>query len=105
MPGVLFDRIINVNLVGDNQIIAAFTGEFINVFQLFLVCEHDVTIKFKEAEPDIDLTKNIFLNRSIPFILPYTSVPWFQTTKSARFEINLDKAVQVSGRIYYSQNT
>lgn len=95
---------INAASSGDNTLIAAVTGQTIRVHKLFLIASGAVNIKFKDGAGGTDFHPAIPLYAGGGMTLDFDGDPWFLTTAGNAFVLNLSAAVQISGRIYYSQS-
>lgn len=94
---------INAASSGDNTLIAAVVGQTIRVHKLFFVASGAVNIKFKDGASS-DLTPATPFYAGGGVVLDFDGDPWFVTTAGNAFVLNLSAAVQISGRIYYSQS-
>ena len=94
---------INAASSSDNTLIAAVAGQTIRVHKLFFVASGAVNIKFKDGA-STDLTPAMPIYAGGGFTLDFDGDPWFVTTAGNAFVLNLSAAVQISGRIYYSQS-
>lgn len=94
---------INASASGDNTLVAAVAAQTVRVFKLFLVANGAVNIKFKDgAATDLTAVMNLNIGGSITIDLD--GEPWFLTSAGNAFVLNLSAAVQVSGRIYFTQS-
>lgn len=94
---------INAASSGDNTLIAAVVGQTIRVHKLFFIASGTVNIKFKDGAGS-DLTPAMPLYAGGGVTLDFDGDPWFVTTAGNAFVLYLSAAVQISGRIYYSQS-
>jgi hypothetical protein len=89
---------------GDNVIIAGVAGQTIRVFKLFLVLGGDTLLTFKHGTTEFDGPLTMFAGGAIVFDEPRPPRHWFKTGTGEDFIINLSNAVQLSGRVYYTQS-
>jgi hypothetical protein len=94
---------INHAASGDNTIVAGVTGQTVRMMKLFLVATAAVTLKVKSGT-GTDLTGPISLAAGGSIVLDLDGEPWFTTATGAALTINLSAAVQISGRLYYTQS-
>lgn len=99
----LTEASLNAAAAGDNTLIAGTAAQTVRVFRLFLVCAGAVNIKFKDGA-GTDLTAAMTMTASGAMVLDFSGEPWFITSASNGFVLNLSAAVQVSGRIYYTKS-
>jgi hypothetical protein len=98
----LLSASINAAASGDNALIAAVAAKTSRVMKLFLIAKAPVDIKFRDGTTDLDGVISLQAGGSIT--LDFDGEPWFVTSVNTAFNLNLSAAVQVSGRIYYSQS-
>ena len=94
---------INAAASGDNTLVAAVGGQTVRVFKIFLTAASAVNIQFKDGA-GTDLTGLITLTAGGSVVLDFDTRPWFLTSAGNAFILELSSAVQVSGRIYYTQS-
>ncbi len=99
----LTEAAINAAASGDNTIVAAVTAQTIRVMKIFLVVAQACTLTFKSGAGTA-LTGAITLAAGGSFVLDLDGEPWFTTGSGSAFVINLSAAVQMSGRVYYTQS-
>lgn len=93
---------IDIAAMGNNTIVAAVINQTIRVFKLFLVATSAVNVLFRSS--DTDFTPAIPLTAGGSIVLDFDTRAWFTTGTNKSFIINLSAAVQVSGRLYYTQS-
>ena len=102
IPLEISEAALNFASSGDNTIVSASSGKIVRIFRIFFVVAGDVNVKMKDGA-GTDLTAAMTMKTGGSFVLDYDSFPWFSTVAGNAFLINLSGAVQVSGRIYYTQ--
>lgn len=99
----LTSAVVSVAASGDNTLVAGIGGQTIRIWKLLLVFNAAVNIIFKDgAATNLTGVMNMLANGS--FVLDFDAEPWFLTAAANAFILNLSAAVQVSGRIYYTQS-
>jgi len=106
-PPRLTTALVNVNTIGSNIIIPAKPGQYIRIYKLWLVAAAAVNVTISDVGPP---PGNIIINDGpMPFlpsgalILDYDTIAWYNSQVGASYALILSAAVQVSGRIYYTQ--
>lgn len=99
----LTEAAINAAASGDNTIVAAVAAQTVRVMKLFLTVAQACTLTFKSGA-GTSLTGAITLSAGASIVLDLDGEPWFTTGSGSAFVINLSAAVQMSGRIYYTQS-
>lgn len=94
---------INISSSGDNTIVAAVGGQTVRIHKLFLIASGAVNLKFKDGA-STDLTPALPLQAYGAMTLDFDQEPWFITAAGNALIINLSAAVQVSGRVYFTQS-
>lgn len=94
---------VSVAASGDNTLVAGAGGQTVRVFKLMLVVGAAVNIRFKDGA-GTNLTGIMTMTASGAVVLDFDSEPWFVTALGNGFVLNLSAAVQVSGRVYYTQS-
>lgn len=89
---------------GDNTLISGTSAQTIRVFRMFLVTAAAVGIKFRDGTGGTDLTGVMSFAANGGFVFEFSGEPWFVTSTANGFVMNLDTAIQVSGRIYYEKS-
>ncbi len=98
----LAGSLVNFAALGDNTVIAAGgTGRVNRVYRLFLVVGGATNITFKRGATA--LSGPIPLSANGAITLDFEAEPWFECADNEAFVINSSAAVQVSGRIYFTQ--
>lgn len=99
------EAIINHAAAGDNTIIAAVPGKAIRVYRLFLVCDADMLLTFKDGAA-IALSGAMEMKESGAIVFDITDggtpQPWFTTTVGNAFVINTTGGTGIRGRCYYT---
>ena len=93
---------INASGAGDNALVAGVAGQTVRIWKIFLVCSAAVSLKFKDGA-GADLTPALAMLANASIVLDVDGEPWFVTGAGNGFVLNLGSAVQVSGRVYYTQ--
>lgn len=94
--------VINFSGSGDNTLVTAAAGKYIQVVQLFLVVGGATNLTFKDGQNSLSGPLPMLANGSI--VLDASVVPWFLTTDVVNnLILNSSNAVQVSGAVYYTQ--
>lgn len=96
----LLEQTVNFAVSGNNNLIPAQTGKQILLFRLVIVFESAVVIQFRDGATTA-LTGAITFGSGGSITLPEEEHPYFTTTSGNALVLNLDSAVQVSGRAYY----
>lgn len=99
----LREAVVSFSASGDNDVIAALTGQSIKVHRLFLVVSATTNLTPKDGATAF--TGAISMTANGSWVLDYTELPWFTTTAGNAFRINQSDGAQVSGRVYYQQGT
>ena len=94
------EQTINFATSGNNDLIPAATDKQILLFRLLIVFESAVTIEFRDGATNA-LTGSMTFGAGGSISLDEEDEPWFTTTAGNALVLNLDSAVQVSGRAYY----
>lgn len=89
---------------GDNTLIAGLGGQTIRVFKMFFVCDSAVDLYFRDGTAGTALTGTMKMGPGGAFTLDLDDDPWFVTSASNAFVVNLSAAVGIRGRIYYTQS-
>lgn len=95
---------VDVSGAGDHIIVAGVVGKTIRVFKLFLVLGGDTMLTFKDGATEFDGPLSMLASGAIVFDEPRPPRHWFKTSDGNDFIINLSNAVQLSGRVYYTQS-
>jgi hypothetical protein len=93
---------IDIATSGDNTILSAISGEKVYIHGMWLWANDTVTITFKEAAGTKLAGAMALVAQDCP-CWDIGDIPWFVTTVSTPFIINLSAAVQLSGIVYYRQ--
>ena len=94
---------LNISSSGDNTVVSAQSGQTVRLHKLLLVAVGAVNVKFKDGA-GTDLTPALPLQAGGSIVLDFDGEPWFVTSSGNALIINLSAAVQVSGRLYYTQS-
>jgi len=96
---------INIDSSGDNSVIAAASASIIRVYRMFLIPASAVAVTFKDGTGGgataLTGAMSLAANQFVDF--NFQGEPWFVCSNDSPFNINLGSAVQVSGRVYYTQ--
>ena len=98
LAGAKFD---NAAAAGDTVAVAGAAGQVIRVYRLFLVAAAATSITFKDGATALTGAMSLAANEAM--ILDFDGEPWFTCSNAANFVVNSANAVQVSGRVYYTQ--
>lgn len=99
--GMLSEAIINFASSGDNTIVAGVAGQTVRVFRMFFVTNTATNVTPKDGS--VGLTGAISMGTRGSFVLDLDGEPWFTTSTGNAFVINSSSAVQVSGRLFFTQ--
>lgn len=94
---------INAAASGNNTLVAAVAAQTVRVFRLFLVVAGTVDIIFRDGAAT-GFTGTMSFSKNGSMTIDFDGEPWFVTTAGNAFILNLSAAVQVSGRVYYTQS-
>lgn len=100
-PAAYTEAAIDVSAQGAATVIAAQPGTTIRVYKLLLMAGGAVTLTPRSGSTP--LTGGLPLQSGGGMVLDGSSSPWFTCGAGEAFVLNLSAAVQVSGRIYYTQ--
>lgn len=96
---------INVSTSGDTDLVALVAAQFIRVMGFFMeAIGGSVDVILKDGTAAVNMSPAIRLVDKGSWFLPKDGEPWFITAAGSKLTINLSAAIQVSGRIYYSQS-
>lgn len=96
----LLSATIDINTSGDNTIIAGVALQVIRVFRIFVVAPSSVVVTPKNGTAGTGFTGPLTLGS---FVLDFDGEAWFTCSTGNNFVLNLGTAVQVSGRVFYTQ--
>ncbi len=99
-PAQLTQASINVASSGNNTLVTRAVGT-IKVYGLFAVPDGGMTIQFCNGSTAAVLSGPMSINS---ITLPVQTEPYFTTTGTNNFVVNLSTSVQLSGMIYYLDN-
>lgn len=95
---------INAPLINDNSIVAGVAATKIRVWAYWLkVNGSGVGVSLKWRDGTTDLHPALPFNDKDGWVMGFTTRPWFTVSTAAALQLNLSAAIQVSGRIYYTQ--
>jgi hypothetical protein len=94
---------INISSSGDNTVIAGVSGKIIKIYRMLMLANSSASITFKDGA-STSLTGPMLFGGSGGMVLDFQEEPWFTTSATNDFIVNLSSAVQVSGSIYYIQS-
>ena len=102
IQGAIASAVINIASAADNTIVSAVSGEIVRVWKIWFWVNGTVSVTIKDGTTS--LTGAMAMVAQNEFNRPLDEVvPWFTTTAGNAFVITLSGAVQVSGRVYYTQ--
>lgn len=101
-PGetTLLSATIDISSSGDNTIIPGVTLQVIRVFRIFAISPSSVVVTPKDGVGGTEFTGPLTLGS---FVLDFDGESWFTCSAGNAFVLNLGTAVQVSGRVFYTQ--
>jgi hypothetical protein len=99
----LSEVIINAAASGNNTIVAGIAAQTVRLFKLFLVCDAAVNLIMRDGAAT-NLTGTMVMLAGGAIVLDFDGEPWFTTSASNAFVINLSAAVGIRGRAYYTQS-
>lgn len=103
IQGAIQAATINTASSGDNTIVAAVSGESVRVWKIWFWVNGTVSVTIKDGA-GTNLTGAMAMVAQNEFVRNLDeTIPWFVTTAGNAFIINLNGAVQISGRVYYTQ--
>lgn len=97
----LSSAIINFNTSGNNTVITGIPANTIRIFKIFLMANGVTELTVKDGTTA--LTGPMLLTNG-SLTLDLDSEPWFVTSAGEHFIIGSSQAVQISGRVYYTQS-
>lgn len=100
-PSGLQEAVINFATSGDHNVVAAVAGQVIKVWRLFLWSNGDQALSIRDGATP--LVGAIDLAQGGQVLLSKESDPWFTCSTNSPFNLNTAQAVQLSGRVYYTQ--
>lgn len=98
---VLSSVVLNFSALGTSTIVTAVASQTTNVYRLFLTNTTATTLFFQDSATSLSGPLNLSTNGSIVFDL--SGEPWFTSTSSSNFNIQITATSQISGRLYYLQ--
>ena len=103
IQGVIKQAKIDTASSGDNTIVAAVSAETIKVWKIFFWVNGTVSVTIKDgAGTNLTGAMAMVAQNQFNKWLDET-VPWFVCTQGNALVINLGSAIQISGRVYYTQ--
>jgi len=97
------ERAINCSTSGDNTLVTGVSGQSIRVYAFFLMVSGAVNLKFKDGAATDFFPAWPFLSAGAGWEKDPMGRPWLTTSGGNALVLNLSAAVQVSGRLYYTQ--
>lgn len=94
---------IDFTNTGDNTIIAGATGLIIRIYKIFWVLGASSNITPKDGTTALTGAMNFSANEGAVF--DFDTKPWFTLSSGNSFVMNQSGTAQVSGRVYYTQNS
>lgn len=104
-PADILDVVINISTSTTTTLVAAVTGKRIKVWGIWVQSAGTQTMKFQDGTPTILIPVLDFAARERLVVQQQGnfSYPWFTTVIGAKLDVVTTQAVQLSGRLYYSQ--
>lgn len=101
----ILDVVINISTATTTTLVAAVAGKRIKVWGIWLQSQGTADIKFQDGTPTVLIPIVNFTARERLTVQQQGSVnyPWFTTAVGAKLDAVTTQAVQLSGRLYYSQ--
>jgi hypothetical protein len=100
---LLSSAAVDCAALGDNTLIAGVALQMVNVYRIVLVFGANVEATLYDGAAGTALTGPIPMAAGGSFTLDFDGEPWFTCSAATEFVLNLSAAVQVSGRVYYTQ--
>lgn len=100
-PAGLQEAVININTATDHDLVAGVSGQVIKIWKLFFRANGDLTVTIKDGATA--LTGAMDFAQGGSFTLPKDTDPWFTLAANSPFRLTVAQAVQLSGRVYYTQ--
>lgn len=94
---------LNFSVAGDTSAVAGVAAQTVRIWRLFFVVAAAVNITLKDGAATNFTGAMTFLAGGA-LVLDFCGEPWFVTSAANAFVINCSAAVQVSGRVYYTQS-
>lgn len=94
---------ISTSSSGDNTIVSGTGGQTIRVYRIVFVVSAAVNVTIKDGAGTSLSGAMAFLPNG-GLVLDFTSEPWYVTSTSNAFIINLSSAVQISGTVWYTKS-
>lgn len=101
----LTEAAINAASSGDNTLVSGVANTRIRVYRAFFKVNGSgtgVSAKFKTGSTDFHPA--LPFNDKDGMVLDYAEYPWFTCGVAEDLKLNLSAAIQVSGRLYYTQD-
>jgi hypothetical protein len=95
---------VNQGTAATNTIVAAVAGQKIRVYKLALSAAGAQTVQFVDGA-STNLTGAMSLASGTPLVLPMDGNPWLVTAIGNALGLALSSAVNVSGTVWFTQNT
>lgn len=96
--------VINTTSTGNNTLISAATNQIIRVFKIFFVVGGTTNITMQDGASTA-LTGAMPFVANGAFVLDNSGTPWFTSSAGNAIVLNQSGAVQISGAVYYTQNS
>lgn len=97
----LSGALISFATSGDNNIVAGVTAKVIKAYRLYIVVGGATNITIKDGSTALTGAMPFASNGSL--VLDFSGIPWYTTSAGNALVINSSAAVQVSGRVEYTQ--
>jgi hypothetical protein len=94
---------INFSGSGNNTVIAGVAGQITRVFKIFFVVGAASNVTPMDGATGLTGAMNFSANEGM--VLDFDTTPWFTLSPGNDFVLSSLNAVQVSGRVYYTQGS
>ena len=100
----ILEVVINVATGTTTTLVAAVSGKRVKVWGIWVQSAGTQTMKFQDGTPVVYIPVIDLAARERVFIQQYAVLyPWFTTVAGAKLDLVTTQAVQLSGRLYYTQ--
>lgn len=101
-PIGLIEAIVNFSSAGDHNVIGApGAGQFVKIWKVALYSNGDQALSIRDGSTPLMGSIDLAQGGSLKF--DKDSDPWFSLAENSPFNLNTSQAVQLSGRVYYTQ--
>lgn len=94
---------IDAGVNGNNTIVAAVTGKIIRVYQVILMSDAALTVRFQSGAGGTDLTGNMPLAANVGFSSGWCPVGHFETTEGVLLNLFTSAIGNVDGWLVYGE--